>query len=47
MRPNARTQQVHARHGEGRKLGATIRQVLEDRVGRVSRAPEVAHALEV
>ncbi|KIY94984.1 hypothetical protein MNEG_12976 [Monoraphidium neglectum] len=37
---------VHSRHGEGRKLGATIRQVLENRVGQVADAPEVQHALQ-
>jgi hypothetical protein len=39
--------QVHSRHGEGRKLGATIRQVLEGRVGDVAASPEVVHALQV
>lgn len=39
-------QAVHARHGEGRKLGATICQVLEDRVGRGAASTEVAHALQ-
>ena len=39
--------QVHARHGEGRKLAATMRQVLEGRVGQVAGTPEVEHALQV
>ncbi|GBF94733.1 hypothetical protein Rsub_07616 [Raphidocelis subcapitata] len=38
-------QSVHARHGEGRKLAATLRQVLDGRVGAVAASPEVAHAL--